>query len=64
MFGRNRIKLDPALYERAVRRAEALGYSSVDEYVTVLVERDQAAGEGAEGDDELLDRLKGLGYLD
>jgi hypothetical protein len=64
MFGRNRVKLDPALFERAVRRAEALGHSSVDEYVTVLVERDLASGEGAEADEELLDRLKGLGYLD
>lgn len=64
MFG-PKIKLDKALYERAKHVSEVAGYSSVDEFVAHVLERelDTVAGEDDPDDEEVLKRLKGLGYL-
>ncbi len=68
MFGGN-VKLDKALLERVKKYADAAGYSSVDEFITHAIEKeltqlDAAKGEGAETDQAVLDRLKGLGYIE
>lgn len=68
MFGSN-VKLDKSLLERVKRYARAAGYSSADEFVTHAVEKelallDQAKGEGTETDPAVLERLKGLGYIE
>ena len=62
MFG-SRIKLDPALLTRARRFADLAGYSSVDEFVTHLLERELAKIDASESEDEIRKKLKGLGYL-
>lgn len=65
MFG-PKIKLDKALYERAKYVSEVAGYSSVDEFVAHVLERELKAVEGDEetpDDAQVLERLKGLGYL-
>jgi len=64
MFSRHKVKLDPALHERAVRRAEELGYASVEEYVTHVIERELSHLGDDKTRDELLERLRGLGYLE
>jgi hypothetical protein len=61
MFG-PKIKLDPEVHRRAQDRAHELGYASVEEYVTHLVETDLARLSPPE-DAAVVDRLKGLGYL-
>jgi hypothetical protein len=63
MFGGNKIKIEKALFERAKRCAELAGYSSVDEFITHLIEKELSKLEGAEGDEEIKERLKGLGYI-
>ncbi len=68
MFGSN-VKLDKSLLERVKRYARAAGYSSADEFVTHAVEKelallDQPKGEGTETDPAVLERLKGLGYIE
>ncbi len=68
MFGGN-VKLDKALLERVKKYAEAAGYSSTDEFITHAIEKelaklDEAKGDGAETDQAVLDRLKGLGYIE
>lgn len=68
MFGGN-VKLDKALLERAQRYAKAAGYGSVDEFVTHALENelkrlDDAKGEGQETDPAVLERLRGLGYIE
>ena len=63
MFGSNRIKLEPALLERAQRCAERAGYATVEEFITHAIERACATLEEAGNDEELKRRLKGLGYL-
>lgn len=63
MFGRTRISIDRKLMERLRAWAERAGYSSADEFITHVLEREVAHLEGAATEDELKQRLKGLGYL-
>jgi hypothetical protein len=68
VFGGN-VKLDKALLERAKRYAKAAGYGSVDEFVAHALENeltrlDDAKGGGQETDPAVLERLRGLGYIE
>jgi hypothetical protein len=64
MFGGDKIKIDKNLLERARKLASAAGYSSVDEFIGHVIEKELAALESASGDDEeVKKRLKGLGYI-
>ncbi len=68
MLGGN-IKLDKKLLERARNYAKVAGYSSVDEFVAHALENelaklDEAKGRGKETDQAVLDRLRGLGYIE
>jgi len=65
----HRIKLDDDLLEKVKKCAVIAGYSSPDEFVIHVLEREVAAilGSGAESDDaeeEVRKRLKGLGYIE
>jgi len=59
----SKIKLDKDLYERVKKFAEIAGYSSVDEFVIHALEKELAQLEGADDDEEIKKRLKGLGYI-
>jgi hypothetical protein len=63
MFGGAKIKIEKDLYERAKKVAGLAGYSSVDEFITHLIEKELSKLEGAEDDAEVKERLKGLGYI-
>ena len=63
MFGTSRIKIDKALRTRAKRCADLAGYSSVDEFIVHIVEREVARVEQAGSEDEMKKRLRGLGYI-
>jgi len=64
MFGGEKIKVDKNLLERARKLASTAGYSSVDEFIGHLIEKELAALESSAGDDEeVKKRLKGLGYI-
>lgn len=60
-----KIKIDDALFAKVKNLAEKAGYSSADEFVSHMLEREiNYAGEEQELDDaEVLERLKGLGYI-
>ena len=58
------IKLTKELAERVKRCAQAGGYSSVQEFVEHVLERELAKIESSESDEEIARKLKGLGYLD
>ena len=62
MFGSG-LKLDKALLARARRVADLAGYSSVDEFVTHVLERELAKIEGSDSEEEIKKKLKGLGYI-
>ncbi len=63
MFGGKKIKVEKELYDRIAKFAELAGYSSVDEFVTHALEKELAQIEDAASDDEIKEKLKGLGYL-
>ena len=62
MFG-SRIKLDKALAAKVKRYADLAGYSSVEEFITHALEKEIAQLVGAESEQELKNKLKGLGYI-
>ena len=63
MFG-PKIKLDKNLYERLKTCADTAGYSSVDEFVRHVLEREAEKIAGNDADEEeVKERLKGLGYI-
>ena len=62
-MGMKKIKLDGDLLERAKKVAETAGYSSVEEFLTHLLEKELRQVEDAADEEELKERLRGLGYL-
>tara|TARA_B100000949_G_C13850557_1_gene272465 strand:+ start:269 stop:460 length:192 start_codon:yes stop_codon:yes gene_type:complete len=63
MFG-PKIKIEKNLYEKAKAQAETDGYSSVEELVTHLLEKEVAQQNEAEDEEALKKRLQGLGYIE
>lgn len=60
-----KIKIDSKLYDRARRAADAAGYSSFDEFITYIIEREISQLEtSSDSDDVAADRLRGLGYIE
>ena len=62
MFGSG-IKLDKALLAKVKRYSDLAGYSSVDEFVTHVIEKELAKLEGSDSEDDIKKKLKGLGYI-
>ena len=62
--------LSAELYDRIAERVRETGFSSVDEYVTFVLEevlKEEGEGEAAfskEEEEEVKKRLRALGYLD
>ncbi|HEX7361946.1 MAG TPA: hypothetical protein VF283_15765 [Bryobacteraceae bacterium] len=58
------IKLDKDLLARAKKCSELAGYSSPEEFIEHIVEKELSRLEGAESDEAIVKKLKGLGYLE
>jgi hypothetical protein len=64
MFGGgNKIKLEPELIERVKQIAEVAGYASHEEFIVHIIEKELAQFEGGDSDDDITEKLKGLGYI-
>lgn len=64
MFGgQNKIKLDKDLIERIKRVAEVAGYASHEEFIVHVLEKELAQFEDASSDEEITEKLRGLGYI-
>jgi hypothetical protein len=68
MFG-NRVIIDDELYAKAKKCAELAGYSSVDEFIQHVLEKEinQIMGPDSGEDatpEEIKKRLQGLGYIE
>ncbi len=64
MFGgTNKIKLDPDLLDRIKKVAEVAGYASHEEFIVHVLERELAQFEEAGSDEEIVEKLKGFGYI-
>jgi hypothetical protein len=62
MFG-PKVKVDKALYEKIKMYSKIAGYSSVDEFVHHALEKELKQFEGAESEEQIRQKLKGLGYI-
>jgi metal-responsive CopG/Arc/MetJ family transcriptional regulator len=60
-----RIKLDAHLYDRVKKIAEIAGYSSADEFIIHIIEKELDRLEPAGFDEKQIEeRLRGLGYIE
>jgi len=57
------IKVNRELWERIERAAKAGGYSSPEEFALHVLDKHVPASEDTDSRDEILKRLKGLGYI-
>lgn len=58
------VKLEKALFNRIKKCAEVAGYSSAEEFVVHVLEKEMSQLEDAESDEEIAKKLQGLGYID
>jgi hypothetical protein len=58
------IKFDKDFWRRIERVAAAAGYSSPREFVVHVLEKELARLEDAGSPEEVIEKLKGLGYLE
>ena len=56
-------KIEKYLYEKIKKYYEIAGYSSPEEFVSHLLEKEINRFEGADDDPDVLERFKGLGYI-
>jgi metal-responsive CopG/Arc/MetJ family transcriptional regulator len=63
MFGPS-VKLDKDMWRRIEQCAAAVGYSSPEEFVRDVLERELLRLEAADMSDAMRRQLKGLGYLE
>ena len=63
MFGGKKIRIDKDLLAKIERYAKIAGYSSADEFVRHALEKELAKLEGADSEEEIKKRLRGLGYI-
>jgi hypothetical protein len=58
------VKLNPSLCQRAKVAAGRVGYSSVEEFIEHAIEKELVQHEEADAKEDVLRKLKGLGYLE
>ena len=63
MFGKTSVKIDDQLWEKIRKVAAIAGYSSPQEFVVSVLEKELAKLEDADSDEKIKERLKGLGYI-
>lgn len=63
VMGSTKVKLDKDLVAKVRRFADIAGYSSAEEFITHALEKELAKLEGADSEEEIKKRLRGLGYI-
>jgi len=58
-----KVKIEGELWTRVEKAAAAAGYSSPEEFVLHVLEKELATLEGAADEEEIKKRLQGLGYI-
>ena len=57
-------KLKKELWAKVKKVSAAAGYSSPEEFVAHVVEREIAKIDDTQSDEDIVNRMKGLGYID
>lgn len=63
MFGGSKITLNKDLFARVKKFTEIAGYSSVEEFISHALEKELAVLEEADTEEEIKQKLQGLGYI-
>jgi metal-responsive CopG/Arc/MetJ family transcriptional regulator len=63
VFGGKNVKIEKEMLEKIKRYAKIAGYSSPEEFITHALEKELSQLEGAESEEEIKKRLRGLGYI-
>ena len=58
------VKISNEMWDQIREAAEAAGYSSPEEFVLHVLERELAQARSKDDDAAALERLRGLGYID
>ncbi|HUE23173.1 MAG TPA: hypothetical protein VMQ86_15915 [Bryobacteraceae bacterium] len=64
MLGHRTVKLKKELWDRVKRCSDRAGYSGPEELIEHVLERELAKLEDTQSDEEIVKKLKGLGYLE
>ncbi|HPM24015.1 MAG TPA: hypothetical protein PLP66_08905 [Phycisphaerae bacterium] len=59
-----KIKLDDNLYDRVKKVAQVAGYGSPEEFITHIIEKELGQLEAGDDEQKVLERLRGLGYIE
>ena len=59
----SKIKIDNDLLKKAKEYAAKTGYSSVEEFVSHVIEKEISKLDESESEEEVKKRLQGLGYI-
>ncbi len=64
MFGSSvRVKIERDLMDRIRKVADVAGYATAEEFVVHVLEKEMLHFEDAGSDDDIREKLKGLGYI-
>jgi len=63
MFGATKVRLDKDLVQRLKRVSDTAGYATVEEFITHILEKELQHFEGSESDEDIKNKLRGLGYI-
>ena len=59
----SKVKIDKELLKKAKTFAAKVGYSSVEEFISHIIEREISKEEKSDAEDQVKKRLQGLGYI-
>ena len=59
-----KIKIDDNLYDRVKKIAQIAGYSSTEEFIVHIIEKELGQMEKSDDEQAVLERLRGLGYIE
>jgi len=62
-MGKAKVKIEKDLFDKVKRFAAMSGYTSPEEFITHLLEKEIAKIEEADSEEEIKKKLKGLGYI-
>lgn len=59
-----KIKIESSLYDRVKKVSQLAGYPTPEEFIEHVIEKELSVLESADSDEEVTERLRGLGYLE
>ena len=64
VLSKTTVKLNKSLCQRAAKVAQKAGYSSVEEFLEHVLQKELAHFEESDSKEDVIKKLKGLGYLE